>query len=116
MPRNLSQWRLLGYPAQIFKIGNEGQNQNIVAIYKLLSFLFDSNEVSSTKAFEKISVTGDGSNNLGGLGAEANGGLGAELSTLWRFFQFFSKNKAFLCIFWFKFLENVFLNECKVCC
>jgi len=31
---------------------------------------------------------------------EANGDLGAEPPTLWRFFHFFSKNKAFLSILW----------------
>jgi len=32
-------------------------------------------------------------------------------------FQIFSKNKAFLYVFWSKFLlRNVVLNYCKVCC
>jgi len=41
----------------------------------------------------------------------------AEPPTLRRFSSFFQKNKAFLWIFWSKFLlRNVFLNDCKVCC
>jgi len=44
----------------------------------LSSFVFDSNDVSVTNAFEKVTVTGDGGNNSGVLGAklqspEANG-------------------------------------------
>jgi len=46
-------------PCAEFKVRNEGQKQNIIVISKLFSFLFDSNDVSATKAFEKISVTGD---------------------------------------------------------
>jgi len=105
MPRNLSQWRLLEYPAQ----RNDVQQQNIVAICKLFSFLFDSNDVSTTIAFEKISVTGDGSNNSGIWGQshqppEANEGLGAEPYTPRRFFQiFFQKIKHFYAYFGLNF-------------
>jgi len=59
-------------PYAEFEVRNEGQKQNIIAISKLFSFLFDSNDVSATKAFEKISVRGDGSNNFGGLGRSPN--------------------------------------------
>jgi len=73
-------------------------------------FLFDITDVGATNAFEKITVTGDRSNNSGVWGRspqppEANGGLGAAAAI----FQNFSKNKAFLCMFWSKFLfRNVF--------
>jgi len=42
------------------------EKQNIIAIFKFFLFLFDSNDVSATNAFDKITVTGDGSNNTGG--------------------------------------------------
>jgi len=57
-----------------------------------------------------------------GLGAEplaAGGkrGFGGEAPNAAAISLVFSKNKAFLSIFWFKFLlENMFLNDCKVCC
>jgi len=52
-------------PAQYveFTVRNEEQKQNIIAISKLFLFLFNSNDVSATKTFEKISATGDGCNN-----------------------------------------------------
>jgi len=92
--------------------------QNIITISKFFMFLFDSNDVSATSAFKKITVTSDRSNNSGGLGAEpptAGGqrGFGGEAPNAAAIFQFFSKNKAFLCIFWSKLL--LFLNDCKVC-
>jgi len=62
------------------------EKQNIIDIFKFFSFLFDSNDVSATNAFEKITVTSDGSNNSGVWGRspqppEANGDLGAEAPT-----------------------------------
>jgi len=46
-------------PYAEFEVRNEGQKQNIIAISKFFLFLFGSNDVSSTKAFEKITVTAD---------------------------------------------------------
>jgi len=57
-----------------------------------------------------------------GLGEEpptAGGqrGFGGGVPKAAAIFLVFSKNTAFLSIFWSKFLlENVFLNDCKVCC
>jgi len=94
-----------------FEVRNEWQKQNIIVISKFFLFLFDSNDVSATNAFEKVTVTGDESNNSGvwrrsPQPLEANGGLGAELQRCENF-TLFSKNKAFLCIFWSKFLLYV---------
>jgi len=79
-----------------FEVKNEGQKQNIIAISKSFLFLVDSNDISATNVLEKITATGDGSNNSGsGDGApsppEANGGLGAEPPTLGRFSSFYQK-------------------------
>jgi len=83
-----------------FEVRNEWQKQNIIAISKLFLFRFESNDVSATNTFEKVTVTGDESNNFGfGGGApEANGKLG-EPPTLPGFSSLFQKNKAFLCLF-----------------
>jgi len=91
MPRKLSKWCLLGCPCAEFEVKNEGQKQNIIAIFTFFLFLFDSNDVSATNAFEKVTVAGDGGNNSGVWGhipqsPEANGGLRAEPPTLQRFF------------------------------
>jgi len=40
-------------PCAEFKVRNKWQKQNIIAISKLFSFLFDSKDVSAAKAFEK---------------------------------------------------------------
>jgi len=95
MPKISSQWHLLRYPAQSLKEEMK-EKHNIIDISKLFLFLFDSNDVSATNAFEKITVTDDGSNNSGVWGRipqplEANGGLGAPPPTLQRFSSFFSK-------------------------
>jgi len=42
----------------------------------LNSFLFDSNDVSATKVFKKITVTGGGGNNSGGLGVDPTAARG----------------------------------------
>jgi len=106
-------------PCEEFKVRNEGQKQNIIAISKFFLFLFDSNDVNATNAFEKINVTGDRSNNSGvwewsRQPPEANGVWSGTPNTA-AIFQIFSKNKAFLCMFWSKFLlRNLVLNDCKV--
>jgi len=97
-----------------FEVRNEGQKQNIIDIYKFFLFLFDNKDVSATNAFEKIAVTGDKIDNSEVWGRnpqppEVNGGLEAEPQRCGDFPDFFFKNKAFLCIFWSKFLlRNVF--------
>jgi len=89
------------------------EKQNTIAISKFFLFLFDSNVVSATNAFENITVTGDGSNNSGvweqsPQPQEANGGLGAEPLTLQRFSSFFQKIKHFYAYFG--------LNSCLETC
>jgi len=53
------------YPAQNLKKKEMREKQNTIIISKLFLFLFDSNDVSASNAFEQITVTGDGSNNSG---------------------------------------------------
>jgi len=52
-------------PCAEFKVGNEGQKQNIIAISKFFFSFLTLMTFSATKAFEKIGVTGDGNNNSG---------------------------------------------------
>jgi len=47
-------------PCAEFKVRNEGQKQNIIVISKFFLFFFDSDDVSATNAFEKVTVTSDG--------------------------------------------------------
>jgi len=64
------------------------EKQNIIAISKFVLFLFESTLALQTPS-EKITVTGDGSNN------SEVWGLGAEPLTLQRFSIFFQKIKHF---------------------
>jgi len=96
-------------------VRNEWQKQNVVDISKFVLFLFDSNDVSTTNVFKKITVTGDGSNNSRVWGRspqppETNGGLGAEPPTLRRFFSFFKKIKQFYAYFGLKFCLKTFFK------
>jgi len=69
--------------------------------FKLLLFLFDSNDVSAVNFFEKVAVIGDGSSNSSPQPPEAYGSLAQRCGDL--------KNKAFFCVFWSRFLlKNVF--------
>jgi len=68
-------------------------------------FLFDANNVSATNLFKKVTVKGDGSNNSGVEPQAA----GSQWGLLRRFSSFFL-NKAFLCIFWSKFLLKKFFK------
>jgi len=52
-------------PCAEFEVRIEGQKQNIIAISKFFLFLFYSTDVRTTNAFEKITVTGNRSNNWG---------------------------------------------------
>jgi len=52
-------------PCAESEVRNEWQKQNTIAISMSFLFLFDSNDISATNAFEKITVTGDKSNNSG---------------------------------------------------
>jgi len=56
--------------------------RSIVDISKLFLFPLDSNDVSATNVFKKITVTGDESNNSGGWGLSPNAAA---------IFQFFFK-------------------------
>jgi len=49
-----------GYPSAEFEVRNEWQKQNVSDISKFFLFLFDSNDVSATNVFKKITVAGDG--------------------------------------------------------
>jgi len=92
-------------------VRNEWQQQNVGDISKFFLFLFDANNVSDTNLFKKVTVKGDGSNNSGVEPQAAGGQWGFEggAPNAATIFQIFSKNKAFLCIFWSKFLlKNVF--------
>jgi len=96
-------------------VRNEWQKQNVSDISKFFLFFFDANNVrAATNLFKKVTVKGDESNNSGVSGVEpqaAGGqlGFGGGASNAATIFQFFSKNNAFLCIFWSKFLlKNVF--------
>jgi len=82
-------------------------------------FIYDSNHVKAVHAHEKVTVTGEKSNQIGGLEAEppAAGGqrrVGVEPLTLQRFFYFFPKYKTFLYTFWSKFLLKNVLLKCVV--
>jgi len=71
-----------------------GKSSNIIAIFKIILFIFDSNEVNAVNAFEKLTVTGDGSNNSGVWGRSlqlpvANGGLRRSHQHCGNFSRFF---------------------------
>jgi len=90
-------------PAQSLK-EEVREKQTLLLFLKFFLLFFDSNKVSATNSFEKITVTGDGSNNSGVCGRspqhpEANGSLGAETSTLQRFSSFFQKINHFYAYF-----------------
>jgi len=74
-----------------FEVRNEWQKHNIIAISKLFLFHFDSNDVSTANAFEKITVTGDESNNSGQSPQppEAKGGAGGGALNAAAIFHFF---------------------------
>jgi len=98
-----------------FKVKNEGKCRTLLLL--LLLFLFDINHISAVTAYEK--VTRDGSNNLGIWAQnpqppEANRVERIEPPMLWRFFQFFPKNKAFYTYFGLNFcLKTSFLMTAK---
>jgi len=109
MPRNSSQWRLLKFLAQNLK-EEMREKQNIIAPFKFFLFLFDRNDVSVTNAFEKITVTGDGSNNLGVWGQSPHPPEGwGRSSQRCSDFPVFFKNKAFFAYFGLNYcLETCF--------
>jgi len=80
------------------EVRNERQQQNITAISMLLLFLVDSNDISAVNTFEKVTVTGDGNNNLGVWGRsfqpsesiERGGGSGDRTPMQRQIFQIFS--------------------------
>jgi len=89
---------------------------NIADISKLFLFLFKSNDVDATNVFKKISVTGNVSNNSGGLEAEppAAGdkrGFGGGAPNAAAIFQFFFQEiKQFYAYFGLNFCLKTFFK------
>jgi len=96
-----------------FEVRNEWQKQNIIAISMFFLFLLNSYGISAANALEKITVTGDGSNNSGVWvrslqPPEANGVWGRSPQRWGDFPVFIKKNNAFY--------EYIGLNFCLETC